>query len=394
MLKVSIAFPISYGDSSPYQKYMPLIIQLKNDDILEKCYGIGFSRKFRITNEPVEKMVLTKIPTRLSRFVIRLFCKIFKLPLYYVYWSKIKIFDFLFSERIARDNSNIVLTTPLLVRTIEKAKNSGKTVIVEAGNSEPQRENRRIINEYKKYGIKNQFIYGNSIYKDTCIKSLDLSDYIVCISKVSMDTYKEAGYDMTKIRLISMAGTDFHIYDVRNLNAQPAFISTAFHSFIKGTHILLGAWKKAEITNIPLLIVGDLCEDMQEFVKRFGPFPNVYFIGTKKDLQAWYKEYAAVGILLSLSEGAVRVTPEMMAFGFPMIVSIDATCDLVEDEINGFVIDVNDEQKLIKKMKWFAEDWSRVYSMKKQVLNSVKTRKMQDYSLDLYAFVKEIANQK
>ena len=219
------------------------------------------------------------------------------------------------------------------------------------------------------------------------MESYSNADYIISISHVSEKTYRDAGYDMNKFKLISLAGTDMPIQDLHNNRSrQRAFISTAYHSFIKGTHHLLRAWQKAEIKDIPLIIVGRICEDMQDFIKRFGPFKNVIYVGHQSNLKEWYKQFDAVGILMSLSEGAVRTTPEMMSFGFPMIVSPDAACDIVRDGINGYVV-AGDEEELAERIQWFASDWNRVFEMRPYVLESVSHRTMADYAKELGDFL-------
>ena len=86
---------------------------------------------------------------------------------------------------------------------------------------------------------------------------------------------------------------------------------------------------------------------------------------------------------MSLSEGAVRVTPEMMSFGFPMIVSPDATCDLVIDGYNGRIVDPFDGDGLVKALRYFADDWNRVYALRQNVLDSVRKRTTKDFSEEL-----------
>lgn len=379
MKKISVAFHVSFGVASPRQKYLPALNKLKNN--LCNYYGYGFPRNFEFTDEPIKSMRLTKIPTRINAFIVTPLSKIFHYPKYYGYLSSVKILDLLIANKVANDSSEIVYTSPLLVRTVEKAKKKGKVVVLEAGNSEPEREYQRIHQEYELYGIKNQYIYGNQIFKNTCLKSFALADYVVTISNVSANTYKNAGYDMDKFKVISLAGTDLPIqpYELA-IGKKKAFISTAFHSFIKGTHRLLDAWRKANIQNVPLIIVGRLCEDMEEYISKNGPFENIEFIGHRSDLKEWYKQYDAVGVLMSLSEGAVRVTPEMMSFGFPMLVSEDATCDLVQNGYNGYIVDCFDEDALAERLSWFAEDWTRVHEMRNNVLQSVINRSVQDFS--------------
>ena len=315
-------------------------------------------------------------------------------PKYYAYWYRIKTLDLLFSHKIAKDKSKIVYTSSLFVNTIKKAKKAGKIVVINAGNSEAAREYQRVMCEYEKYGIKKRYIYGDKHFRDCRLKGFSLADRVITISEMSRDTYAQAGYDMSRFKLIPLTGTDFARQSINDSIEKPkVFITTAFHNFVKGTHRLLLAWEKAGIKDIPLVVVGRQCEDMQEFVNKYGPFKNVKFLGfVKGSLQDFYSQYNAVGVLLSLSEGAVRTTPELMSFGFPMIVSPDATCDLVKDGYNGFVVDTTDEKTIVEKLRYFAEDWSRVNSLRTNVLESVKTRTVRDFSLEVADYLLELIN--
>jgi len=69
-----------------------------------------------------------------------------------------------------------------------------------------------------------------------------------------------------------------------------------------------------------------------------------------------------------------------MSFGFPMVVSKDATCDVVRDGENGFVVDYFDEMAIASRLVWFAEDWERVHAMRECVLKSVSWRTIKDYA--------------
>ena len=382
MNKISVAFALSYGTRGAHQKYVPLMNVLGTE--LCNCYGLKFPKGYIPKDEPTEKMYLSSFADIASRHIVSPLSNVFHYPQYYSYMSKNIMFDYLISNRVSKDNSRILFTSPLLENTVRKAKQSGKIVVLEAGNSEPEREHKRIKDEYEKFHIKNRYIYGDSRYRDICKKSFELADKIITISNVSKTTYEKAGYDMNKFHLISLAGTNFEIQkEIKTENKKKAFISTAFHSFIKGTHRLLLAWRRADIKDIPLLIVGNMCEDMKEFIEKYGPFENVIFVGARYDLNEWYKNYDAVGILLSLSEGAVRVTPELMSFGFPMIVSEDATCDLVKDQENGFIVNPFDEEEIAEKIKYFAQNWENVHEMNLSVLKSINNRTITDYSLEV-----------
>lgn len=381
--KISIAFPLDFNSRGAQNKYAPMIEKI--GDRVENVYGI---RSVKDKNDNKPNMVVTWIPSLVSWHIVKRLQKIFKYPDYYTYLSNVFCFDLIMAKRIARDNSEILFTSPLLKNTVKCAKQAGKIVVVEAGNSEPEREYKRVSEDYLKYKINNKYIYGNPIYNNICKESFENADFIISISKVSLDTYRESGYDLKKFKLISLAGTDFEKQkEIITGRKKRAFITTAFHSFIKGTHRLLLAWRKAEIRDIPLIIVGNLCEDIKQFIDENGPFDNVIFVGPQSNLAEWYLDYDAVGILLSLSEGAGRVVPEMMSFGFPMITSMDASCDLVKNNENGFIVDVFNENDIIDKLRYFAEDWDRVKQMRKTVLQSVSKRTIRDFSIELADFL-------
>jgi glycosyltransferase involved in cell wall biosynthesis len=379
-----------FVNASPLSnKYLPLLEQLGDD--LCFFYGPGIGIKESLPLFISNKVRITGLRMKIFIILLKRILKLLGMPMYYGYWVKVKILDSLYSKYIAYDKSDIVFINPIFCKAVMKSKEVGKFVIVEAGNSEPSREHERIMVEYKKYGIKHKYIYGDVGFRNTCLKSLNNADRIITISKVSRQTYIDANYPIDKLELIPLTGTDFDVQSFESFeDKEKAFITTAYHNFIKGTHRLLLAWKKAEIKDIPLYIIGQLCEDVQEFIEKYGPFENVIMVGHQSDLPAWYSARDAVGALLSLSEGAVRVTPEMMSFGFPMIVSPDATCDLIKDGINGFIVETEDEDAIANRLRWFADDWERVHEMRKNVLDTVKRRTTKDWSLDVAHYLMSI----
>lgn len=379
MNEISVIISGNYGDSN---KYRSMLTRL--GESLCYAYGGGFARNYKFKDEPINKMRLSKIPSRTSRLIVEPFCRIVGKPRYYNYMSKVAMTDIMFSGKVAEDDSRIVFANPLLHRTVKSAKRKGKYVVVEAGNSEPRREHDRIMSEYQKFGINHRYIYGDERFRNSVLKSYELADKIITISRQSERTYIDGGCYPEKLHFIPMTGTDFPISEKSSDDdKQKAFISTGFHSFIKGTHRLLLAWRRAKIEKIPLIIVGTLCEDMQEFIKKNGPFDNVIYAGFQNNLSKFYGKYDGVGILMSLSEGAVRTTPEMMSCGFPMITSPDATCDIVKDGVNGFIINFDDEMALAERLVFFASNWEKVARMRDEVIQSVSHRSMTDFSMEL-----------
>lgn len=378
--RISVCFPAVFDRA----RYITMLKALGGE--LCRGYGIAYPLGHKYTDEPVDRMWLTRIPTKVHRFVIPLTSLFLGWPKYYRLLYYYRTFDLMVAERVANDASRIVFTTTLLPRTIEACKKAGKTVVVEAGNSEPEMEHARIMGEYRQFGIKNMHIYGDSRFQASKATHFRMVDRIICISNVSMQTYLDAGIAEEMITMIPLTGCSWPVEgESSNIGKEKAFITTAFHSFIKGTHRLLLAWREACISDIPLIVVGEICEDMREFIDRYGPFDNVIFTGLLSQQQTrdlWYR-YNACGVLLSLAEGAGRVIPEMMSYGFPMLVSQDATCDLVKNGVNGYIVEPTDTSAIADRLRWFAEDWSRVESMYNAVKRSVRKRTMEDYATEV-----------
>ena len=381
MKKISIIFPADFASERDIAQYKPTVDLISGQGRMCKYYGISKS-----SPDKGKVYANSYYPYFVSR-IYSILLKILKLPAHKAFLMRLELFDRFAAVRASADDSSVVLVDMMLPRTASACKNMGKTVVVYTGSSFPGRECARIHEEYEKYGIKSNTLFGDKRYKEKCCASLNICDYYIAITEVSAKTYFNAGYSKDKCVVIPKNGTDFEIYRdaATTQTGERAFVSTAFHSFSKGTHRLLDAWNNLKSDSAKLYIIGDLHDDMREFIKKYGPFKNVVFTGplSRDQMREMYKKLDAVGILMSLSEGAGKVTPEMMSFGFPQIVSPDATCDLIIDGFNGFIVETEDTAGLVNKLKWFAEDWNRVHEMRNNVYQSVTRRKMIDFSIEL-----------
>ena len=149
MNEISVITNRTYANS---KDYLPLLHAL--GEHLCKAYGGGFPRKYKYTNEPIDKIYAPKLPLYIRKLIVEPFCKLLKKPLYHGYITNVKLLDRLFARKIKKDKSSIVIVTPLLIRTIRKCKKAGKLIVVVAENSEPIRELERVSGDYKRFGIK------------------------------------------------------------------------------------------------------------------------------------------------------------------------------------------------------------------------------------------------
>ncbi|MDX3775785.1 glycosyltransferase family 4 protein, partial [Chromatiaceae bacterium AAb-1] len=243
--------------------------------------------------------------------------------------------------------------------------------------------------ECLKYDIKYRHIFSSNYVVRSSSKSFELASKIVLFSNASKNSFLKRGFEKDRICVIN-PGKPREFDNSFSEDKKYAFVSTAFHSLIKGTHKLLLAWREANIVDIPLIIVGELHEDMKEFLAKYGPFDNVQFVGSQK-IDNFYKQYNAVGILCSLSEGSPRAVLEYMANSFPVIVSPVATCDLVKHGENGFIADSVAE--IINALRTFSDNRELFRGMGESALSSINALPQQHYAEELVALFRELLDE-
>lgn len=209
MNNISIAINAQFGGRLTNDQLMPMIKRLYAENKLCKCYGIGFPRKYKFTDEPLEKFDVTKIPSRLSWFVLGPLARLLHLKNYNGGYMMTKIFEAMYASKISNDESKLLYTTVALRSLIDRAQNNGKKIAVMAGISEPMRQYERITREYEKFNIKNRTIYGDLKASTNWKNYYQKADYVIAISKLSLETYKNAEYDMKKFHLIPLTGSNF-----------------------------------------------------------------------------------------------------------------------------------------------------------------------------------------
>lgn len=202
---------------------------------------------------------------------------------------------------MARGSADIVYCHDKPHAIVKQCKKAGKKILLEYGELHCRTMYNRLTRDYKKYNIKSQYIYTNKFYVEQAEKSIAIADKIIVLSNETKKSFIDNGVAAEKLVVVNLGLTKKYdnSYDC---NKPLAFISTAHHSFVKGTHNLLLAWKTANVTDIPLILVGSIGDDIHEFIKSNGPFNNVIYAGYQ-NIELYYKQYNAVGILVSLAEG-------------------------------------------------------------------------------------------
>lgn len=117
----------------------------------------------------------------------------------------------------------------------------------------------------------------------------------------------------------------------------------------KGVHLLLEYWVKAGVPGI-LKLVGNIEEDARHLIEPYLQHPGIQHIPFSTDLKQLYQD-ADVFIFPSLEEGSPLVTYLALGAGLPALVSPMGGGGVVEDGVNGWVMDPHDVQAWVESIR-------------------------------------------
>jgi glycosyltransferase involved in cell wall biosynthesis len=195
------------------------------------------------------------------------------------------------------------------------------------------------------------------------LKIFKISDGIIVLSNEMKKELEYYGFNKDKLFLIPNA-VDVEKFipptNKEEIKKKLGFENKKIVIFIgrltkqKGINFLLEAFKEVDNENKFLIILGEgeLKESLFKKIENLGIKNRIWF-GGKKDNVIPYLQAADVFVLTSISEGLPIVLLEAMSCGLPVIVSnVGGNIDVVENEINGYVVFPYD----IKRIKIHIED--------------------------------------
>jgi glycosyltransferase involved in cell wall biosynthesis len=190
-------------------------------------------------------------------------------------------------------------------------------------------------------------------------EDMKIADYIFCPSPEVRRSYEKVG--ITPGKLIETSyGWDpsrfphRHIRKPSDRSGKIVVLFVGHLSIRKGTHLLLGAWEKANIDG-KLLLYGNMEEAIRQTCSRALSRSDVLWASYTTDVSRIYRD-ADVFAFPSLEEGSPLVTYEAMAHGLPMLVSPMAAGGIVRDGIDGIVIPPYGEEQWVDALQKLSDD--------------------------------------
>jgi len=213
----------------------------------------------------------------------------------------------------------------------------------------------------------------NSVNKYSQI--MTKGDHVICVSEVVKDyiltnynlkddkyTIVQRGVDLNKFNPNNV-DNEFIINFKKKFNLEDKYIITSvgrvtwlkdYETFIKSIAIV-----KKDIPNVVGLVVGgvredkkDYAESLKELAKSLGIENSIIFTGSQNKIAEVYS-LSDIVVNASLKMGNVgRTVVESLALNTPVIATTyEGLNNIVEEEINGAIIEVQNENQLAEKIK-------------------------------------------
>jgi glycosyltransferase involved in cell wall biosynthesis len=232
--------------------------------------------------------------------------------------------------------------------------------------------------EYDRLGIdKTKLLHSFSAARiDFAQTEYELADRIQVPSQFVADTFTAQGYAAKKLIQVPL-GVDMQIFQRPADTPYPQNFTLIYVGSIsvrKGVLTLLEVLKSLNLPHSKLLLVGQIDEEIKEKLVVYQNYYDYVGVVPQKDLKNYLLQ-AAVFVINSLEDGFAQVVPQAMACGLPVICTNHVgAADCIADSKNGFIVPVNQPEKLKEKIVFFYENREKISIMGQAALQSVKEK--------------------
>jgi glycosyltransferase involved in cell wall biosynthesis len=174
--------------------------------------------------------------------------------------------------------------------------------------------------------------------RERFLEEYDLATLVVVLSEKAAESFRAANFPDEKLFYLPR-GVDV---DRFKPGKRPPIFRAIFSGALierKGIHHLLEAWRRLNLRDAELWLLGSVHDEAKPHLKRFGR-ENVRVLGFKRDPEN-YLNQGSVYVFPSRLEGSAKTIYEAAACGLPMITTREAG-DVVRDGVEGIIVQPGD----------------------------------------------------
>jgi glycosyltransferase involved in cell wall biosynthesis len=234
------------------------------------------------------------------------------------------------------------------LHAMRKAHALGMTCIVERSSAHPVVHHKILSEEYERYGLRYSQI--NTWLFDKHIQEYEEADAIAVPSEFVWRTMVEQGVPASKLRRVHFGFAPERFRPMPEIKADSTFrvMFAGAISLQKGVQYLLEAWRRLDLPDAELVLVGGKFPDSKAFLPEYeGLYRHIPFV-PQSELAAIYNT-ASVFVLPSLQDGFGMVVYEAAACGLPVIITENVGA-AIRDGQDGFIVPIRDPDALADRL--------------------------------------------
>lgn len=239
---------------------------------------------------------------------------------------------------------------------------------------------------------KVHFSYWDKRMLSNDIQGCKMVDFFLVPSKFVKDSLLKNGIKENQIKVVPYGVNISQFHPMRrSYEGCLKLIFVGSVTYRKGMHRLLHV--VSEIPNVELYLAGTYDKNSSLYLS-YKDNTQIHFEGfvTRDRLNELYNK-CDVFVLPSLCEGMAMVGLEAMATGLPIICTYyTGVNDVVEDGVNGFVYDANNESALRQHILWFMNNKERLPQMSIDARQTAVKYSWENYHTNVANAIKECIN--
>lgn len=262
----------------------------------------------------------------------------------------------------------------------ERCRKLNKPFILDVSIAHPLAKEKLFTVLREKYPLwKDQFMAKSPLLIEKELEEAEYATAVVVPSEFVRQTYIDNGIPAEKL-FINPFGTNIKDFTSSHREVKKKekikFLFFGAYSARKGALFILKVWERFQFENAELIMAG------------YGNLPegttipeNVLLLGpvAKKDRQSLFS-IAHVFVFPSFFEGFAQVQIEAAASGLPIIGTYNSgASEIVENGINGFVIETGNEDELSNAIQFFLTYPEQIKEMSK-----ASQKKAESFTWDAY----------
>ncbi|MBC8106766.1 MAG: glycosyltransferase family 4 protein [Anaerolineae bacterium] len=248
-------------------------------------------------------------------------------------------------------------------RTFEAVSGKRTKRVLTCLNTHPEHMERIVRDEQSRIGFSGPTRMHRRML-DRSRREIEMADRVRVCSSFARETFLERGVPERKISVVQIGIDLDHFYPVPIAEDDPDPFRVLVVSSVeprKGVHYALEAFERAALPNSLITVIGGTGDRwskqmLESFQSRLPQVRQAHMDVMSAPVE---QSYGAASVLVhsALEDGYGLVIPQALASGRPVIATRQSgAAELIEDGVNGFVVESRDVSALADRMSLLAND--------------------------------------